>query len=43
VLLPLRVVRNCEIHVFPDCGHWVMHEQRAAFERVVLDFLTRPF
>jgi 2-hydroxy-6-oxonona-2,4-dienedioate hydrolase len=43
VLVPLRVVRNCEIHVFPDCGHWVMHEQRPAFERVVVDFLTRAF
>lgn len=42
VLLPLRVVRNCEVHVFPDCGHWVMIERRAEFERVVLEFLRRP-
>jgi pimeloyl-ACP methyl ester carboxylesterase len=42
VLLPLRVVRNCEVHVFPDCGHWVMIERRAEFERVALEFLLRP-
>jgi 2-hydroxy-6-oxonona-2,4-dienedioate hydrolase len=31
-----------ELHVFPDCGHWVMIEQREAWESVVLSFLTRP-
>ncbi len=41
VLLPMRVIRNCEVHVFPDCGHWAMHEQKTAFERVVLEFLRR--
>ncbi len=41
VLLPLRVVRRCEVHVFPDCGHWAMIERKDEFERVVLEFLLR--
>lgn len=41
-LLPMRTIPDVELHVFPDCGHWVMVEQRAAWERVVLEFLTRP-
>lgn len=41
MLLPMRVIRNCEVHVFGDCGHWVMIEQAEAFERVVLEFLLR--
>lgn len=41
-LLPLRMLPHGEIHVFPNCGHWVMIEQKAAFESVVLGFLTRP-
>lgn len=41
VLLPMRVIRDCEVHVFPDCGHWAMIEQADAFERVVLEFLSR--
>ncbi len=41
VLLPLRVIRNCEVHVFPDCGHWAMLERKTEFERVVLEFLLR--
>ena len=41
-LLPMRTIPDVELHVFPNCGHWVMIEQRDAWERVVLDFLTRP-
>ena len=41
VLLPLRVIRNCEVHLFPDCGHWAMIERKAEFERVTLEFLRR--
>jgi pimeloyl-ACP methyl ester carboxylesterase len=26
--------------VFPNCGHWVMIEAKAAFERTVLAFLA---
>jgi pimeloyl-ACP methyl ester carboxylesterase len=40
-LLPMRVIRNCELHVFPDCGHWAMIERKHEFERVVLEFLRR--
>lgn len=40
-LLPMRTLPNGELHVFPDCGHWVMIEQKAAFESAVLAFLTR--
>ena len=41
MLVPMRVIRNCELHVFPDCGHWAMIERKAEFERVVLEFLCR--
>jgi 2-hydroxy-6-oxonona-2,4-dienedioate hydrolase len=41
MLLPMRVIRNCEVHVFGDCGHWAMIERAAEFERVVLEFLLR--
>lgn len=41
-LLPMRTIPDVEVHVFPNCGHWVMIEQRDAWERVVIDFLTRP-
>ena len=39
-LLPMRTIPNAELHVFPDCGHWVMVEQKAAWESAVLAFLT---
>jgi 2-hydroxy-6-oxonona-2,4-dienedioate hydrolase len=41
-LLPLRTLPRGEIHIFPDCGHWVMIEQKAAWESAALAFLTRP-
>ncbi|MBG0822577.1 alpha/beta fold hydrolase [Planomonospora sp. ID91781] len=40
-LVPMRTIPGAELHVFPDCGHWVMIEQRAAWESAVLAFLTR--
>lgn len=40
-LLPLRLLRKGELHVFPDCGHWVMIEQKDAFESAVTAFLLR--
>ena len=40
-LLPMRLLPKGEVHVFPNCGHWVMIEQKAAFESVVVAFLTR--
>lgn len=40
-LLPMRMIPNCELHVFPNCGHWAMIERKAEFESAVLAFLTR--
>lgn len=40
-LLPMRVIPNCELHVFPNCGHWAMIERKTEFEQVVLGFLRR--
>jgi len=39
-LLPLRMIRNAALHVFPRCGHWAMIEAKDAFEATVLAFLT---
>jgi pimeloyl-ACP methyl ester carboxylesterase len=41
-LVPLRTIPDVELHVFPNCGHWVMIEQQAAWESAVLAFLLRP-
>ena len=40
-LIPMRTIPNAEFHTFPNCGHWVMIEQKAAFESVALAFLRR--
>ena len=40
-LVPLRLAPNAELHVFPNCGHWVMVEAKDAFERIALEFLLR--
>ncbi|MFC4059142.1 alpha/beta fold hydrolase [Planomonospora corallina] len=40
-IVPMRTIPDVELHVFPNCGHWVMIEQRAAWESAVLAFLTR--
>lgn len=40
-LLPLRTIPNAELHVFGKCGHWVMIEQKEAFESTAIAFLTR--
>ncbi len=40
-LIPMRTIPAAELHVFPNCGHWAMIEAKAAFESVVLAFLTR--
>lgn len=40
-IAPLRLIPRCELHVFPDCGHWAMIERKAEFESVVLSFLRR--
>ncbi|MDQ8706018.1 alpha/beta fold hydrolase [Streptomyces sp. LHD-70] len=38
-ILPMRTIPDVELHVFPNCGHWAMIEQKAAWESVVLAFL----
>jgi 2-hydroxy-6-oxonona-2,4-dienedioate hydrolase len=40
-LMPMRLIPKCELHVFPNCGHWVMIEQKHAFETLVRAFLQR--
>ncbi|WP_328396030.1 alpha/beta fold hydrolase [Nocardia sp. NBC_00416] len=40
-LIPMRTIPRAELHVFPNCGHWAMIEQKDAFESAVLAFLTR--
>ncbi len=41
-LLPFRRMPNAELHVFSGCGHWAQVERKTAFERLVIEFLTRP-
>lgn len=40
-LLPMRTIRDAELHVLPNCGHWAMIEQKSAWEAAVLAFLLR--
>jgi pimeloyl-ACP methyl ester carboxylesterase len=40
-MVPMRLIPNAELHIFPNCGHWVMIEAKSAFEGAVLDFLSR--
>ncbi|MFI2474242.1 alpha/beta fold hydrolase [Nocardia xishanensis] len=40
-MIPLRLIPNAELHIFPKCGHWAMIEAKQAFERVTLEFLLR--
>lgn len=40
-IVPMRTIPDVELHVFPNCGHWTMIEQKAAWESAVLAFLTR--
>jgi 2-hydroxy-6-oxonona-2,4-dienedioate hydrolase len=41
-IIPMRMIPNCELHVFPNCGHWAMIERRAEFQTLTLEFLSRP-
>lgn len=36
----LRYIRDVQLHVFGNCGHWVQLERQAEFERLVSDFLA---
>ena len=40
-LIPMRVIPNAEVHIFPNCGHWAMIERKDEFESLVLAFLQR--
>jgi 2-hydroxy-6-oxonona-2,4-dienedioate hydrolase len=40
-IVPMRTIPNAELHVFPNCGHWTMYEQKDAFVSAVLAFLRR--
>lgn len=40
-IMPMRLMPDVEVHVLPNCGHWVMIEQKAAFERQAREFLLR--
>lgn len=41
-LFPFRQLPNAELHVFSGCGHWAQIERKDEFERLVIDFFTRP-
>lgn len=38
--LMLKYIRDVQLHVFGNCGHWVQLERQAEFERLVTDFLS---
>lgn len=40
-LTPLRLIPDAELHIFGNCGHWVMIEAKEAFEATVTAFLAR--
>lgn len=40
-IAPMRLIRNAELHVFHDCGHWSMLERKEEWESTVLAFLAR--
>lgn len=39
--MPMRLMPYVEVHILPNCGHWVMIEQKEAFERQAREFLMR--
>ena len=36
----LKYIRDVQLHVFGNCGHWVQLERQRDFERLVADFLS---
>ncbi|MFC4053463.1 alpha/beta fold hydrolase [Actinomadura syzygii] len=40
-LVPMRTIPDVQVNIFPNCGHWVMIEQKSAWESAVLAFLTQ--
>jgi 4,5:9,10-diseco-3-hydroxy-5,9,17-trioxoandrosta-1(10),2-diene-4-oate hydrolase len=41
-LFGFRQLANAELHIFSRCGHWAQVERKDDFERLVIDFFTRP-
>ena len=41
-LFGFRQMPNAELHLFSRCGHWAQVERKDEFERLVIEFLTRP-
>lgn len=41
-LFGFRQMPNAELHLFSKCGHWAQVERKGDFERLVIEFLTRP-
>ncbi|WP_143965848.1 alpha/beta fold hydrolase [Gordonia zhaorongruii] len=39
-MVPMRLIPEAELHIFPKCGHWVMIEAKEAFEATVATFLA---
>jgi 4,5:9,10-diseco-3-hydroxy-5,9,17-trioxoandrosta-1(10),2-diene-4-oate hydrolase len=39
-LVPLKLLRNCQLHVFGGCGHWAQLEKFDEFNRLAIDFLA---
>ena len=38
--MPMRLIPNCALHIFPKCGHWAMIERKAEFETLVMGFMS---
>ena len=41
-LFPFRQLPDAELHVFSRCGHWAQIERKDEFERLVVEFVSRP-
>ena len=39
MLIPMRTIPDVQVHIFSQCGHWAMIEQKAAWESTVEAFL----
>lgn len=41
MLAPMRLIKQCEVHIFYNCGHWAMIERKDEFESVVVPYFLR--
>ncbi len=39
MLIPMRTIPDVQVHIFSQCGHWAMIEQKQAWEATVRSFL----